>query len=91
MQKTFKILRQGDIKTLKEILDKNPNEINAIAKQPPKKDDGQSLLQVAFKTGQYEIANLLLDYNADVNFMESEENCFEQHSRENRQLCICRC
>ena len=75
MQKTFKILRQGDIKTLKEILDKNPNEINAIAKQPPKKDDGQSLLQVAFKTGQYEIANLLLDYNADVNFMESEENC----------------
>lgn len=75
MQKTFKILRQGDIKALKEILDKNPNEINAIAKQPPKKDDGQSLLQVAFKTGQYEIANLLLDYNADVNFMESEENC----------------
>lgn len=75
MQKTFKILRQGDIETLKEILDKNPNEINAIAKQPPKKDDGQSLLQVALKTGQYEIANLLLDYNADVNFMESEENC----------------
>lgn len=75
MQKTFKILRQGNIEALKEILDKNPDEINAVAKQPPKKDDGQSLLQVAFKTGQYEIANLLLDYKADVNFMESEENC----------------
>lgn len=32
MQKTFKILRQGNIEALKEILDKNPDEIKAVAK-----------------------------------------------------------
>lgn len=44
MQKTFKTIRNGDIDTVKAILASNPEEINTIAKQPPKKDDGQSLL-----------------------------------------------
>lgn len=77
MQKTFKAVRSGDINTLRKILESKPNEIHAIAKQPPKKDDGQSLLQVALKTGKLEIANLLLDHHADVNFMESEDCCNE--------------
>lgn len=77
MQKTFKLIRNGDIDAVRDILDKNPNEIYAVAKQPPKKDDGQSLLQVALKSGNYDIANLLLDYNSDVNFMESEDCCNE--------------
>ncbi|MBQ2753644.1 MAG: ankyrin repeat domain-containing protein [Firmicutes bacterium] len=77
MIKTFKAIRRGDIEAVREILLAKPEEINAVAKQPPKKDDGQSLLQVALKTGQLDIAELLLDYNADVNFMESEECCNE--------------
>lgn len=77
MKKTFKILRAGDKEKLKEILDLKPEEIYAVAKQPPKKDDGQSLLQVALKTGQLETADMLLDYHADVNFIESEDCCNE--------------
>lgn len=77
MQKTFKAVRSGNIDAVKEILDANPEEINAVAKQPPKKDDGQSLLQVALKTGNLDMANLLLDYHANVNFMEAEECCNE--------------
>ena len=77
MKKTFDYIRKGNIDEIKKILDDNPYEINAVAKQPPKKDDGQSLLQVAIKNGQFEIANLLLDYGVDVNFIESEDCCNE--------------
>lgn len=77
MQKTFKAVRQGDIEAVRKILQEKPEEIKAVAKQPPKKDDGQSLLQVALKTGQLQIADMLLDFGADVNFMESEDCCNE--------------
>jgi ankyrin repeat protein len=40
---------------------------------PPKKDDGQSGLQVSFKTGNFEVAKLLIDKGANVNFMETSE------------------
>lgn len=77
MKKTFKAVRDGNIDAVREILSVNPDEINAVAKQPPKKDDGQSLLQVALKTGQLDIAMLLLDFNANVNYIEPEECCNE--------------
>ncbi|WP_162549830.1 ankyrin repeat domain-containing protein [Hymenobacter nivis] len=38
---------------------------------PPKKDDGQSGLQVAFKAGQFAVAELLIEQGADVNFQET--------------------
>ena len=75
MKKTFQAVRKGDVEAVKRILEKNPDEIHAVAKQPPKKDDGQSLLQVALKTGNIAVAHLLLDHHADVNFMESEDCC----------------
>ena len=75
MRKTFGAVRSGDVELVKAILDANPDEIHAVAKQPPKKDDGQSLLQVALKSGNLDVANLLLDYHADVDFMESEDCC----------------
>ena len=77
MQKTFKAIRNGDIDTVKAILAAHPEEINAVAKQPPKKDDGQSLLQVALKTGHLDIADYLLDQNVNVNYMEPTECCNE--------------
>lgn len=73
MKKLFTTIRKGDLDAVKDLLAKNPSLIHCTAKQPPKKDDGQSPLQVAIKTGHFKIANLLLDCGADVNFMESED------------------
>ncbi len=57
---------------MKEILQQKPELINCTAKQPPKKDDGQSTLQVAIKSGNFTIANYLIDCGADLNFIETE-------------------
>lgn len=72
MKKLFIAIRQGDIDTVKVLLEKKPGLISCTAKQPPKKDHGQSPLQVAIKSGNFKIAEYLLDCGADVNFMESE-------------------
>lgn len=76
MKKLFVAIRQGDIDTVKILLQKKPKLISCIAKQPPKKDHGQSPLQVAIKSGNFEVAEYLLDCGADVNFME-KESCYE--------------
>ena len=47
MKKLFKAIRNGDFNEVKEIITKKPELVNCVAKQPPKKDDGQSPLQVA--------------------------------------------
>lgn len=72
MKKLFKSIRQGDLDDVKRILDKKPELISCTATAPPKKDVGQSPLQVAIKSDHVEIANYLLDLNADVNFMEDK-------------------
>lgn len=75
MKKLFVAIRQNDIELVKELIEKKPQLIFSVAKQPPKKDDGQSPLQVAIKTGKFEITDYLLSQNADVNFIESENCC----------------
>lgn len=77
MKKLFQAIRQRNIEAVKELLAKKPELISCTAKQPPKKDDGQSPLQVAVKSGNFEIASYLLDLGADINFMESEDCCNE--------------
>lgn len=77
MKKLFQAIRQNDINTVRELLLKNPALIACTAKQPPKKDDGQSPLRVALKTGNFDIAEYLLDAGADVNFMEADTCCNE--------------
>ena len=62
-------------KSLPILLEKKPELVNCVANKPPKKDDGQSPLQVALKTGNPAIANYLLDMGADVNFIEDETCC----------------
>ena len=69
----FKEIRAGNIDAVRSRLDANPALIGATATAPPRKDDGQSPLQVAIKSGQFEIAHELLDRGADVNFMETSE------------------
>ncbi len=70
MRALFKEIRAGDLAAVTRRLDADPDLVGAIAKAPPKKDDGQSPLQVAIKSGNFAIAQLLLDRGADVNFVE---------------------
>lgn len=71
----FFAIRESDIEKVRKIIEKKPALVNCIAKQPPKKDDGQSPLQVALKTGNTAIASYLLDMGADVSFIEDESSC----------------
>lgn len=75
MKKLFKAIRNGDLNEVKNIITKNPELVNCVAKQPPKKDDGQSPLQVALKTGNFDIAGYLIDNGADLDFMEDVSCC----------------
>jgi len=72
MKALFKAIRDSDLDKVVSIIEKNPLLVNVIAKQPPKKDDGQSPLQIAFKTGNFRIADYLIGNGADVNFIEVE-------------------
>jgi hypothetical protein len=69
----FKAVSDGDINKVSELIDNNLEYLRICNVSPPKKDDGQSGLQVAFKTGNFEIARLLIDKGADTNFMETSE------------------
>ena len=71
MKKLFVAIRQGNLDEVARILDKNPALIACTAKAPPKKDDGQSPLMVAIKSDNPEVAHLLLDRGADVNFRDA--------------------
>ena len=68
MKKLFTMIRRGNLEEVTAILDKKPDLISCLAKAPPKKDDGQSPLMVAIKSDNLEVAHLLLDRGADVNF-----------------------
>ncbi|MGI6217960.1 MAG: ankyrin repeat domain-containing protein [Coriobacteriales bacterium] len=73
MQKLFTVIRQGKLDEVERILSKHPEAVNEVSGPKPKKDHGQSPLQVALKTGRLEIADYLMDHGADVNFMEAPD------------------
>lgn len=75
MKKLFTAIKRGDANTVCMLLDKKPDLIKCTAVKPPKQDDGQSPLQVAIRSQMLDIAGILLDRGADVNFMESESCC----------------
>ena len=74
MKKIFVLIRQGNLEEVKNIIEKRPDLLNCIAGPQPKKDHGQSLLQVAFKTGKLDIADYLIEKGIDVDFMEAEDD-----------------
>lgn len=74
MKKLFTVIRQGKLDEVKSIIEKKPELVNCISGALPKKDHGQSPLQVALKTGNYEIADYLIEHGADINFMEAEDD-----------------
>lgn len=71
MKALFTDIRQGRVDDVRRRLDTDPSLVAAVAKAPPKKDDGQSPLQVAIKAGCLEIAELLIDRGANVNYIEA--------------------
>lgn len=67
----FTEIRRGDVLAVAARLERDPRLVHAVAKAPPKKDDGQSTLQVAIKSSQFEVAHLLLDRGADVKYIDT--------------------
>lgn len=74
MKKLFTVIRQGKLDEVKQMIEKKPELVHCVSGSLPKKDHGQSPLQVAFKTGKYEIADYLIEHGADINFMEAEDD-----------------
>lgn len=59
---------------VKETISKNVKAVNEVyTGKTPKKDIGQSPLQVAIKCGEFEIIEFLLENGADPDFMENPE------------------
>ncbi len=61
MKKLFTVIRQGKLDEVKRLIEKKPELVHCVSGPLPKKDHGQSPLQVALKTGKYEIADYLID------------------------------
>lgn len=71
MNKLFKDIRHSDIEAVRAAISKNAAVVNEVYNaKSPKKDIGQSPLQVAMKCGEFEIIDLLLEEGADPDFME---------------------
>jgi ankyrin repeat protein len=66
----FSGIRKHENQSVRTLLAGDSSLVNACASAPPKKDDGQSPLQVALKTGNFEIAGHLIDLGANVHFIE---------------------
>ena len=67
----FKAIREGDFKTVQQSVEMDATYLTVTNFSPPKMDDGQSGLQVAFRAKQFEISEYLLKKGADVNFKET--------------------
>ncbi len=65
-------IKGHDRETVQRMLEEKPSLIDDTIRQPPRSDDGKSLLQLAIHNGATDIAEYLLDQGADVNFMEAE-------------------
>lgn len=71
MNKLFKDIRHSDIEAVRTAISKSITVVNEVYNaKAPKKDIGQSPLQVAIKCGEFEIIELLLENGADSDFME---------------------
>lgn len=71
MNKLFKDIRHSDIEAVQAAISKRITVVNEVYNaKAPKKDIGQSPLQVAIKCGEFEIIELLLENGADPDFME---------------------
>lgn len=49
MKALFTAIRKFDFEKVKTLIAKNPDLVNCVAKQPPKKDDGNHLYKLHLK------------------------------------------
>lgn len=70
----FAAIRDNDYDRVKAIIDAEPELVNSVAPKRPLDTRGMSPLQVALSTGWHkDIADLLLDRGADVNYLAGDE------------------
>lgn len=69
----IKAIRKHENTVVRRMLVDIPDLIDSKAKSPPKKDDGQSPLQIAFKVGNFDAAEMLLARGANPDYMEESE------------------
>ena len=69
----FQAIRHSDLQKVTELVASDREYLTATNFAPPKKDDGQSGLQVSFKTANFDIAEYLIEQGADINFIETSE------------------
>ena len=69
----FLAIRNSDLQKVRELVSSDKEYLTVTNFAPPKKDDGQSGLQVAFKTGNFDIAEYLIEQCADINFIETSD------------------
>jgi len=69
----FKAIADSDFNKVSELIRSEKAYLTICNIAPPKKDDGQSGLQVAFKRGRFDIAKLLIEQGADINFIETSK------------------
>ena len=73
MKALFTAIRNREIENIQRLIEKKPELVNCVAKAPPKKDDGLSPLQVAFKTFNIWAVRFFIEHGADVNYMDQSE------------------
>lgn len=73
IQTFFQAIKNSDLQKVTELVTSNSEYLTATNFAPPKKDDGQSGLQVAFKTANFDIAAYLIERGVDINFIETSE------------------
>lgn len=73
MKKLFDAIKKNNIGEVKALVEKDFTLVNCVSGTNPKKDIGQSPLQVALKNGSFDIAEYLIGCGADINFMEADE------------------
>lgn len=76
----FEAIRADDLKTVRMLMETQPERVNAIAPKYPLDTRGMSPLQVALCTGWHRsIAWLLLEHGANVNYCAEKAACDEAH------------
>lgn len=73
IKRFFKAVSNDDLHEVSELVNQDREYVTVCNMAPPKKDDGQSGLQVAFKRGSFDVARFLIEKGADINFMETSE------------------
>ena len=67
----LKLIRANNIEEARNALAMNPGLARATCSPPPKKYEGQTLLQIAVRNAVPEIVGALIDAGADVNYIET--------------------